>query len=258
MDLHVASFGSGPETVVFSHGYLMDHRMFDAQIARLKDRYRVVAFDHRGHGRSARCREPFDIYALMEDGVRVIREHCDGPVHWVGMSTGGYVGQRILVRHPELLRSLTLIDTSASAESAAALRSYGQMLTVVRWLGTRPVLGRALQILMGEPFRTDPARAAEFQTWRRRILALDGRSLVRFGEAVFHRDDLVDALERAPRIPFCVMVGALDAATPVDKAEELAAALGVEALVIPKAGHASPVEEADAVSDALEAFLSAL
>lgn len=50
--LHYTEQGSGPETVVFSHCFVLDSRHFAPQIAALKGRYRCIAYDHRGHGRS--------------------------------------------------------------------------------------------------------------------------------------------------------------------------------------------------------------
>ena len=257
--LHIETWGQGTETIVFSHGFLMNRRMFLAQIDRLKDRYRIIAYDHRGHGDSAAYRKPFDIYALMEDGAQVI-ERCAGgrPVHFIGMSTGGYVATRLMIRRPELLRSVVLIDTGARAEPPEKLRQYQLMLNVVRWLGVRPVLGRALPLLMGEPFRTAPARRAEFLEWRQSILQLDPRSLVAFGHAIFGRDDVTDAL-RSTRIDALVIVGALDQPTDIATARALAEATSAgDPVVIPGAGHTSPVEEPDAVSNAIERFLGGL
>src|SRR5438105_5649896 len=50
--LYYEEHGTGPETIVFAHGLLWSCRMFDAQVALLKERYRCVAFDFRGQGQS--------------------------------------------------------------------------------------------------------------------------------------------------------------------------------------------------------------
>jgi 3-oxoadipate enol-lactonase len=250
--------GASSQTVVFSHGYLMNRHMFDGQIERLRGHYRVVAFDHRGHGASDPWQRPFDVYDLVDDAVRVIEATSGGePVHFVGMSTGGYVALRLMKRRPDLLRSAVLIDTSAGAEPARKRLKYGAMLLAVRWLGLRSVMGSALAILMGEPFRSSPARRDELEQWRRHILQLDRRSVVAFGRAIFGRDDFSRALAECAT-PALVVVGALDIATPPDQARAMAAALGAELVTIAGAGHTSPIEEPDAVSDAIEAFLARL
>ena len=105
--------GSGPEVMLFSHGYLMDHTMYDHQVEAFKDRFRCIAYDQRGHGRSEAITSSYDVDALVNDAIGLIEALKIGPVHFVGMSTGGFVGLRLALRRPDLLKSLVLIDTSA-------------------------------------------------------------------------------------------------------------------------------------------------
>ncbi|HET9182447.1 MAG TPA: alpha/beta hydrolase [Candidatus Angelobacter sp.] len=53
VELFYKESGSGHETIVFSHGLLMDHAMFEAQRGAFEKRYRVIAYDHRAQGQSA-------------------------------------------------------------------------------------------------------------------------------------------------------------------------------------------------------------
>lgn len=256
VELHYEEYGEGDETIVFSHGYLMSHKMFAAQIDALKDRYRIIAYDHRGHGGSEPYTDDFDMYDLVDDGAALIDKLVGGPVHFMGMSTGGFVAMRLMIRRPELLKSVVLIDTSADAESVEGLKQYKLMLAVVRWLGVRFVYGKAVKILMGERFRKNPARQEEYQTWRRYILGLNSRAISQFGHAIFNRDSVHDQLSKID-IPTLVIVGEEDIATPPEKAKRIAAALPNSQLVtIPNAGHTSPVEEPSAVTDAINDFMS--
>ena len=52
VNLFYKESGSGPETIVFSHGFLMDHSMFEPQRAVFEKQYRVIAYDHRAQGLS--------------------------------------------------------------------------------------------------------------------------------------------------------------------------------------------------------------
>ncbi len=260
VQLYYSETGSGPETVVFSHGFLMNSRMFDHQIAALGDRYRVLAFDHRGHGKSAPCRMPFGMYDLVEDAAALIRTLCDGPVHFAGMSTGGFVGMRLALRAPELISSLTLIDTAASAEDADAVKQYNQLLFAVRWLGVRPLLGKVMPILMAQPFLTSPRMRDDLAFWRTQLGELDKRSIYRFGKAIFSRDSVLDdlaALDNPP--PVQIIFGADDIATPVEKSKSMLAAVkGSRLTVIPASGHTSPIEQPAAVTAAMTGFLDGL
>jgi len=255
--IHYVTAGSGPETIVFSHGYLMNHAMFTAQITALSQTHRVIAFDHRGHGQSGPCHEPFGIYDLLDDAIKLIEAVGNGPVHFAGMSTGGYVGMRLLLKRPDLIKTLTLIDTGANAEAPASLRQYNQLLFLVRLVGIRPLLGRVLPLLFGQSFRTDPARQGEFQSWKASIAGLDRTSIRQFGRAVFDRDDVLEALrnlETPPRT--LVMVGQEDIPTPPPLAKALHDAItGSELVHVPDAGHTSPLENPAFVTDAITKFL---
>ena len=57
--------GSGTETIVFSHSYLVDNTHFAPQIEALSDRYRCIAYDHRGHGRSQAPKDGYDMENLL-------------------------------------------------------------------------------------------------------------------------------------------------------------------------------------------------
>jgi len=257
--LFYSDTGSGVETIVFSHGFLMNHHMFDHQIKALSTRYRVIAFDHRGHGQSATCHAPFGMYDLVDDAAALIRELCAQPVHFAGMSTGGFVGMRLALRAPELIRTLTLIDTAAGAEDPTKTKQYNQLLFVVRWFGTRPVLGKVMPILMAKHFLNDPARRADVAIWRQFLSDLDKKSVYRFGKAIFSRDSVLDslaALDTPP--PTQIIVGAEDIATPVAASRALREAIkGATLDIIPKAGHTSPLEMPHEVTDVISQFLSA-
>lgn len=111
--LHYEEQGSGAETVVFVHGLLMNHRMFDAQIEVLKTNYRCIAFDLRGQGQSEVTRSGYDMDNLTTDTAALIEALQCGPCHFVGLSMGGFIGMRLAIHHPHLLRSLSLLETSA-------------------------------------------------------------------------------------------------------------------------------------------------
>lgn len=255
IDLHYIERGSGAETIVFSHSFLVDHRHFEPQIEALAQRYRVIAYDHRDHGRSGRARAPYDIYDLMSDGARVIEHTNAAPCHWVGLSTGGFVGMRLALRRPELLRSLVLMDTSASAESVRTKLRYRALLQVFRFLGFGPVMGEVKRAMFSPTLLDDPTRAEELNLWESRMKANDRAALVRFGRAIWWRDDVLHALPQID-LPTLVVSGEHDRALPPVHAEAAAAAIpNAELTLIKDAGHLSTVEQPEAVNEVLSRFL---
>jgi len=247
---------AGRETLVFSHGLLMDLRMFDRQAEFFADRYRVVRYDHRGQGGSARPKvRSIDIETLYADVVALIEHLGLAPCHFAGLSMGGYVGLRLAARRSDLLRSVILLDTSAGAETDVA--AYRKLNLVARWLGPRPVAGRVLPILFGRTFLHDPARADELAVWRQRLLGVD-RSIWRAVNGVIERSGMYDELS-AVAVPTLVVVGEEDMATPPEAAERIHAAISHSTLVrIPRCGHSSAVEAPEAVNRAIADHLAAL
>jgi 3-oxoadipate enol-lactonase len=256
--LHYDEAGDGPETIVFSHSYLLDGRHFAPQLDALSARYRCVAYDHRGHGRSEAARSGYEMEGLYADGLGVIEALGLAPCHWVGLSTGGFVGLRLALRRPDLLRGLVLMDTSADPEPRANRLRYRAMLLLLQTFGYWPLVGAVERILYGPRFRRDPARRDERQRWRARITAHDIPAMVRFGRGIFARDGLRERLGEIT-VPTLVVVGEHDKATPPATARRIADGIpGARLVVIPEAGHLTTLEAPDEVNRALEEFLASV
>ena len=248
--------GEGREALLFSHGLLMDLRMFDRQAQFFSDAYRVIRYDHRGQGGSARPKvRSIDLETLCADAVALIECLSIAPCHFAGLSMGGFVGLRLAARRPDLVRSLILLDTSAGPETSAA--AYRKLNFVARWLGVRPVAGRVLPVLFGRTFLSDPQRAGELAVWRERLLGLD-RSIWRAVNGVIERAGVHEELG-AVTVPTLIVVGEEDAATPTGAAERIHAGISQSTLVtIPKCGHSSTVEAPEAVNRAIAEHLQSL
>lgn len=248
----------GRETIVFSHGLLMNGDMFADQAAALADRYRSVRYDHRGQGRSAESDlRSIDMGEVTADAIALIEALRIAPVHFVGLSMGGFVGLRIAARRPELLRSLVLLETSADAEPAKNLPRYRALTLASRLFGSRGLAGQILPILFGRTFLSDPRRAgrrAEWEAWLRG----QRRSIWRAVNGVLERETVAPELARIT-LPTLIVVGDEDVATGPDRSERIHRGIAGSRLVrIPRAGHSSTIEEPEAVTAAIRAFLSAL
>jgi 3-oxoadipate enol-lactonase len=253
--LHYREAGSGAQTVVFSHSFLADHRQFDAQIEVLSRTCRVIAYDHRDHGRSGRVDAPYDLDALVGDAGALLDALSVDRCHFVGLSTGGFVGMRLALRSPERFRSLTLMDTSAEPEPRRQRRRYRALLAVLGIAGIRPVLRSGMTAMFSRSFLRDPGRQDEVNLWRQRIAGNDPRGLIRFGNAIFARGDVVDRLRKLT-VPTLVIVGEHDRPCPPQRARTIAAAIpDARLVVIPGAGHLSTIEQPEAVNDALVPFI---
>jgi len=261
--LRVEEEGSGAEPVVFSHGMLRDRRMFDAQVAALRDRYRCVRYDHRGQGESESPRAAIiPMETVYDDAVALIEALGLAPCHWVGLSMGGMVGMRLAARRPDLLRSVVLLETTAERDGLiVAIQGY-LSLAVRKVLGPRlavkVLLEPTMRLFYGSTFRRDPDRRNDYLAERADM----ARKLQTTSPAVIcgvlRRPPVVDELQ-AITLPTIVIVGDEDTPIPPEKAKRLADAIphaGFE--VVAGAGHTSSVEQPSALTALIAGFLDRL
>lgn len=254
--LWVEDTGGDLPPVLFAHGVLWNTSLFAPQVAALRDRYRCISYDHRGQGRSDDTEaKSVPIEQVYEDAVALIESLDIGPVHLVGLSMGGFVAMRVAARRPDLLRSLTLLDTACTAETAINLPKYWGLNFIAQLFGIGSVIDPVMQSLFGQTVLKDPARSADVAAWRQTLLG-NRRTVVRAMRGVMSRKSVVREMTRIT-VPTLIMVGEEDRATPPAKSEQLHALIRGSTLVrIPLAGHSAPVEQPTFVSETLASFLT--
>ncbi len=254
--MHYIDEGTGPETIVFSHGLLFSSAMFARQVAHFKSRYRCIAFDHRGQGQSPITKDGYDLDTLADDAIKLIEDLGVGPVHFAGLSMGGMVGMRVAIKRPDLLKSLILIDTSAEGEPDENKSGYATLNFIGRWFGFKLVLKKLLPIMFGKTFLNTPSRAAEVAHWSNFLVSNDRIGTTRAVKGVMARSSIVDSVGEIS-MPTLILVGDEDMATPPAKSEKLHGQIaGSKLVIIPNSGHSSTIEEPEAVNAAIDSFLS--
>lgn len=244
--------------IVFGHGLLFGGWMFRPQIAALRDDYRCVTIDWRGQGDTPPAAGGYDMEALTGDAVALIRELGIAPVHWAGLSMGGFVGLRIAARHGKLLRSLALLGTSAGPEEPGKAAEYKRLAWVYRLFGMRPVLGRVKARMFGPAFLADPASQALIDEWASRLNRSERPAISKAVLGVADRAP-VDQEVAGITVPTLVIAGADDQPIPPAQAREIAARIpGAQLHIVPDCGHSSTVEQPDTITGLLREFLAAV
>ena len=246
--------GSSGETIAFSHGLLWNTELFAPQIAALRARYRCIAWDHRGQGRSAAdYRNCIGIELVWQDAVALLEKLGVGRVHFVGLSMGGFVALRLAARRPEMIDKLVLIESSADPEPRENIGRYRMLNAIGRTIGLRPLASRVAPIMLGRSILADRSRRAEVARFN--AIMTGRKDIWRAVNGVVDRAGCYDELGRISARTL-VMVGDEDVATPRPKAERLVAGIaGAELVGLSRAGHSSTVEEPASVTAALGRFL---
>ena len=243
-------------TIVFGHGLLFSGWMFRRQIDALRDDYRCVTIDWRGQGQSPHARAGYDMDTLTDDAVGLIDRLGTAPVHWVGLSMGGFVGMRIAARRPASIRSLVLLNTSADREP---LRSAVQDLLLAqlyRWAGIALVQRQVENILFGAAFRNAPEGRRLIDEWVMKLAEIDRRGIAAAVTGVLTRKAVSHELCRITA-PTLVIAGEHDKAIPVVRGRRIAQAIaGARFEIVPRAGHSSTLEQPEIVTALIRNFLA--
>ena len=119
------SGGEGP-VLLFSHGFMMDHTMFDEQVAAFAPDYRCIRWDERGFGDTP-APSDFSYWDSADDAAGVLDACGVDQAVWIGMSQGGFLSLRGALAHPDRVRGLVLIDSQAAADPPEVLEGYEAM-----------------------------------------------------------------------------------------------------------------------------------
>ncbi|MFI7675318.1 alpha/beta fold hydrolase [Actinophytocola sp. NPDC049390] len=242
--------GPGP-AVVLSHSLFFDRTMFAPQVAEFGRRCRVVTYDHRGQGASARSRF-VDMDTLAGDAAALITALDLGPVHFVGNSMGGFVALRLAARQPELLRSAVVLSSSADEEGEA--ENFLALLEYARTAGIPETVDAVAYIMFGDTTLAD--RVALLARWRRHFAALD-ESILLAAEAVVRREAVLGELVGCT-VPLLVLSGAEDHAYAPELSQRIAdTAANAQHVTVRGAGHSLAVEQPLVVNDLVAAHFAA-
>ncbi|WP_327117867.1 alpha/beta hydrolase [Nocardia sp. NBC_01730] len=232
--------------VVCSHSLFLDRRMWYPLMELLVERgYLVIAYDHRGQADSARAerREDLDVEILTADAAAFIEARGWRPCHVIGNSLGGFIWLRLAARRPELIRTCTVIGSSAEEEYRRA--DYEPLVAHLTEHGAAQVTDSILEIMFGR--WTLQNNNSLISTWRERISEL-GPSIGDASYGVVTRKRVVEELHQCA-VPVLAIAGAEDNAypTPISSDNIADACPRGRTVTIPKAGHSAAIEQTELV-----------
>lgn len=245
--LYYVDQGSGAETVLFCHGAGGNSTSWWQQVPEFARRYRCLAFDHRGFGRSVCSPEAFSVAEFGADALAVLDAAGVDRAHFVCQSMGGWTGVQVALNQPQRIASLVLSDTLGGIALPAGLES-------ARTIGRRMAQTGAVSAALAPRYpEEDPKGAFLYLELSAFNTAFDQLDL--FGK-LFAEDVLVP-LARASdlTLPLLVVSGLHDLIWPPEVLRELASHLPGSQRVEIDAGHSPYFENAGAFNEAVDTFL---
>jgi pimeloyl-ACP methyl ester carboxylesterase len=239
MNLAMPETASPLPQLVLLPGLLNDAELWRDQISGLADVARPWVPDLSPHT---------TIRAMAE----FVLEHAEPTFALAGFSMGGYVTQEIARLAPERIERLALLDTAIRVDTPERAAQRQALNKAAARGGTFLGIGQAIMKSYIDASRLDDAELTS------RIVDMTQR----LGREVFLRQNSLEredgeAALRALRVPLVVIVGENDQITPVESQRRMAAAIGCSHLVvIPSAGHMTPMEAPGAVNGALRHWLA--
>lgn len=253
------------EPLILIHGFGAKKEEWIAQIAQLKDHFKVIVMDNRGAGKSDRPNEPYTMDTFADD-IKGVMDFLDlKSANIAGWSLGGMIVQNFALKYPEYVKTLILINTNHKGAG-------GELYKKMRHEG--------LDVLLKDPAKYfwDSARNSYHMSFRKQmekdpkkmwhgIWSVEWKIQYNATDPSTHEDidnqatalDTHNTLDRLHEVkaPTLLIAASHDRLTPKSSMEEMHEKLpNSKMVVIEKAGHGSPLSRAPEVNQAIIDFLN--
>ena len=255
-NLTVSYSDHGPDdapVIIFIHGFPLNKSMWNIQVEALKENYRVIAYDIRGHGNSDPGIDEFFIELFVLDLLRLMEKLKIEKSILCGLSLGGYIALNAVLKHPDRFDGLILNDTQCIADTPEIKENRCNAIISIKEKGVEQYADEIIKKLFAQETFTKNKNVID--AVREMIISTPKQSLCNTLHALAERKETCDQLPEI-NIPVLIMVGQEDKITPIAAAQQMhEKILNSKLEIIQQAGHLSNLEDPTAFNTHLVKFL---
>jgi 3-oxoadipate enol-lactonase len=254
-NLHVFDSGGTNEPLIFVHAFPLSSKMWKHQVEYFKNKYRVITYDIRGLGDSKVNDNLYMMETFVFDFFAVLDKLNINKVTACGLSMGGYIILRALIKSPKRFKAVILADTKAERDDDEVLINRSQSIIQIENNGLKAFLENFIKRLITEESYKNP----EILNFLKNILQdQTPKGICGAQIAIATRTETLEQLKNIT-IPALIIVGEDDVITPVKFAINLKNKLiNSNLVVVPDASHLSNIENHEFFNNAVSIFIDNL
>ena len=241
--------------IVLSPLIFTNTSVYEPIVRMLEDHYRVIAYDHRGSGKSTRASSS-SIENSAKDVAELIEKLDIGPCHFFGNCLGAFIGLNLAITRPDLLKSCILAGPNAEADDELTVKKMDAFLDYAKLQGMKESAKAFTDMWFGSTFRAtqDPVQVMRREKWTRHLAKMSPEE-IESARQMFHRKDVTKELSKI-HCDVLVMCGDEDSPESIEACRKVAKAIpGAELRVIHHAGYALAIEQPEEVAEDIKLFV---
>ena len=242
---------NGPTTpILLIHGLGSSSRDWEYQWSVLGKDHPLIAPDLRGHGKTDKPDMPYSVPMFANDIASILKSLMQQPVHVVGLSLGGMIALQLTLDHPELVKSMTVINSGPAITfpSVKMWFAFHSRKWSVKWFGMKMLSEHIALAQFPKPSQA-ALRATFIQRWNENDPKAYQNAL-----AAFHLWDVTSRLKEI-QCPTLIVCSDNDYTPIAIKAEYLKYIPHGKLVIIHDSRHLSPVDQPEQCNAVLQEFL---
>jgi len=238
--------------IIFIHGFPFDKKMWNAQLEVLGNKFRCIAFDLPGYGRSQKTNDiSIESYADLLDSFMHLMQIDKAAI--CGLSMGGYIALRAIVKYPSRFSRLILCDTQCIADTDEGRKKRYSTIEAIEKDGLGPFTEGFMKNLFTE--KNLQSDESYLQAIKTTMLSASPETVTGTLKALAERIETCSNLSDI-KVPVLVICGEEDKITPVKQSQFLHENIpGAKIILLPNAAHLSNIEQPGLFNDAVKGFM---